>query len=81
MPTLPDMLLPHAQSHARADLVAGNGGRQKLAAAYAAELRNGHQRRQHHRAHVQHAFAVHVVELESLDLRTVGERRVRRREP
>src|SRR6267378_703175 len=52
-----------------------------VAAAHAAELSDGHERRQHHRAHVQHAFAVHVVQLEPLDLRAVCERRVRRREP
>src|SRR3979490_2302653 len=52
VPALADVLGPHAQSHARADLVAGDGGRQELAAAHAAELSDGHERRQHHRAPV-----------------------------
>ncbi len=81
MPALPDMLLPHAQAHARADLVARDGGAQELAPVHSAELGDRDQSRQHHRAHVQHAFAVHVVQLEPLDLRAVRERRVRRREP
>ena len=36
------------------------------------------QRRQHHRADVQHALAMHVVELEALHLRAVDQRGVRR---
>jgi hypothetical protein len=82
VPALPDVLGAHAQTHPRTDLVAGDRGGQELAAAQvAAQLGDRDERRQHHRADVQHAGAVHVVELEALHLRAVRERRVRSREP
>ena len=81
MPALLDVPRTHAQPDARADLVARHGGGEKLLAAeIAAHLGDGQERGQHDRADVQHAGAVHVVELEALHLRAVGERRVRRRE-
>ena len=81
MPALRDVLGSHAQADARSDLVAGDGGRQELLAAHAGlHLRDRDQRGQHDRADVQHARAVHVVELEALDLRAVDERGVRRGE-
>ena len=82
VPALADVLRPHAQADARADFVAGDRGGEEFAAAHAAaQFGDREQRRQHHRAHVQHALAVHVVELEALHLRAVDERRVRRRQP
>jgi hypothetical protein len=41
-------------------------------------LGNSDQRRQRHRADMQHGFAVHVVELETLHLGAVEQRRMRR---
>ena len=41
-------------------------------------LGDGDQRRQRHRADMQHGLAVHVVELESLHLGAVEQRRMRR---
>src|SRR5215510_10858739 len=79
MPALPDVLGPHAQAHARADLVAGHRRGEEIAAAHAAlELHHGHERRERNGAHVQHAGAVHIVELESLHQRAVGQRRMPR---
>ena len=70
MPALADMLLAHAHADARADLVAGDRGGEKVAAAQAGvALRDRDQGRQRHRADVQHALAMHVVELEALHLR------------
>ena len=42
-------------------------------------LCNRDQRRQRHRAHVQHALAVYIVKLEALHLGAVDQRGVRRR--
>ena len=72
MPALADMLLAHAQADARADLVAGDGGSEEIAAGQLrVALGNRDQRRQCHRTDMQHGFAVHVVELESLHLGAV----------
>ena len=82
VPALADVLRPHAQADPRADLVAGDGGAQEVAAAHArAQLGDGDERRQGHRADVQHAGPLHVVELEALHEHAVGKRRVRRAEP
>src|SRR5678815_5315524 len=82
MPPLADMLGPHAEAHARAGLVARGRRRQKLLTGYIVfELRDGDERRKDHGADVQHARAVHVVELEALNLRAVGERGVRSGKP
>jgi hypothetical protein len=79
MPALADVLGPHAQTHARPALVAGRGGGEEfLAGEVALELRDGDERGQHHRADVQDAGAMHVVELEALHLGAVRERGVRR---
>ena len=70
MPALADMLLPHAPSDARADLVAGHRGGEKVPSAQVGvALRYRDQRGQRDRAHVQHALAMNVVELEALHLR------------
>lgn len=76
------MLLTHAQPDARSDLVAGNGGGEKVAAGelYVA-FRHRDQRRQGHCADVQHGLAVHVVKLEALDLCAVDQCRMVRGEP
>ena len=82
MPALSDMLRAHAFADARADLVAGDGRTQEIAAAQAgAQLGDRKQRRQGDRADVQHALAVHVVELEALNERAVDQRGMRRRQP
>jgi hypothetical protein len=81
VPALADMLLAHAPSDPRPDLVAGHGGGEKfLAAESGMTLRHRDQRRQRDCADMQHALAVDVVELEALHLRAVGERRVGRGE-
>src|SRR5258708_2927156 len=81
MPALADVLGSNAKADARAGLVAGSRRRQEIAAAeIAPRLGNGDQRRQHHRADVQHAGAVNVVQLEALHLRAVCQRGVRCRE-
>jgi len=81
MPALADVLGPHAQPDARPDLVARHGRSEKLLAAeIPAQLGDREQRREHHRTDMQHARAMHVVELEALYLRAVRERCVRRRE-
>ncbi len=82
MPALGDVLGTHADADARPDFVARDRGGQEFPAAHAgAQLGDCDQRRQHYRADVQHALAVHVVEFEALHLRAVDERRVRRRQP
>ncbi len=82
MPALADMLRPHAQADPRPDLVAGDGGAHEIAPAHAGpQLGDREQRRQGHRAHMQHAGAVHVVELEALHQGAVDQRRMRRRQP
>jgi hypothetical protein len=79
MPALADVLRAHALADARADLVAGDRGGEKVAAGQGGvALRHGDQRRQGDRADMQHAVAMDVVELEALDLRAVDQRRVRR---
>ena len=81
MPALADMLLAHAQADARPDLVAGDGGGEEIAAGQLrVALGDGDQRRQRHRADMEHGLAVHVVELESLHLGAVEQRRMRRRQ-
>ena len=81
MPALADMLLPHAPSDARADFVARDRGGEEVASAKVGmALRDRDQRRQRDGAHMQHALAVNVVELEPLHLRAVDQRRMRRRE-
>ena len=81
MPALADVLRPHADADARADLVAGDRRGQEFPAAHARRgFGDRDQRRQHDRADVQHALAMHVVELEALHLRAVDQRRVRRRQ-
>ena len=81
VPALPDMLRAHAFADARADLVAGHGGTQKIAAAHAGpQLRHRQQRRQGDRADMQHALAMHVVKLEALNERAVDQRGMRRRQ-
>src|SRR5688572_1554024 len=81
MPALPDVLRPHAQADARAGLVAGErGGEEFLAGEVALQLRDGDERRQYDRADMQDTGTVHVVELEALHLRAVGERGVGSRE-
>ena len=81
MPALRDVLGAHADADARSDLVARDRRGQEFLAAHAgSHFGDRDQRRQHHRADVQHALAVHVVELEALHLRAVDERRVRRRQ-
>ena len=80
MPALADMLLAHAQADARADLIAGDGGGEKIAAGqFGMALRHRDQRRQRDRADMQDRGAMHVVELEALHLRAVDQGRVRRR--
>ena len=82
VPALPDVLLAHAHADARPDLVAGDRGGEEFAPAQlGVAFGDREQRRQGDRADVQHARAMHVVELEALHLRAVDERRVRRREP
>ena len=81
VPARGDVRGAHAQADARADFVAGDGGGQEFPAAHAGlQFGERDQRRQHHGADMQHAGAVHVVELEALHLGAVDERRVRRRE-
>jgi hypothetical protein len=63
VPTLGDVLLPHAQAHPRADLVAGHSEREEFAVGQLAVLSDGHQRGQHHGTDVQHPLPVHVVQL------------------
>src|ERR1700676_3467534 len=63
MPALADMLLAHAKANARTDLVAGDGRGEEIAAGQLrVALGNGDQRRQRHRADMEHRLAVHVVE-------------------
>ena len=82
MPALADMLLAHAQADARPDLVTGDGGGEEIAAGQLrVALGDRNQRRQRHRADMQHGLAVHVVELEALHLRAVEQRRMRRGQP
>src|SRR5205807_3232416 len=77
--SLPDVLRPHAQSHARPDLVARGGGGEEIAAAdIAPKLGDGDERGEHDGADVQHSRAMHVIQLEALHLRAVGERGMRR---
>ena len=79
VPALGDMLLAHAHADARADLVAGERRDQQLAPGeIGVALGDRDQRRQHDRADVQHAGAMHVVELEALHLGAVHERGVGR---
>jgi hypothetical protein len=81
MPALADMLLPHAAPDAGADLVAGDrGGDEFLSREAGMALRHGDERGQRDGTHVQHAVAMHVVELEALHLRAVDQRGVRRGE-
>ena len=82
VPALADMLWPHAQADPRPDLIAGDGGAQEIAAAHAGpQFGDREQRRQGHRAHMQHAGAVHVVEFEALHQGAVDERRMGRGQP
>ena len=82
MPALSDMLRTHAFADARADFVAGDRRAQEIAAAHAGmQLGHRQKRRQGDRADMQHALAVHVVELEALDERAVDQRGMRRRQP
>ena len=81
VPALADMFLAHALADARADLVARDGGGEEFAAGETVvAFRRRDQRRQRHRADMQHGLAVHVVEFEALHLGAVGERRMRRRQ-
>ena len=76
------MLRTHAFADARADLVAGDRRTQEVAAAHAGlQLGYRKERRQGDRADMQHALAVHVVELEALNERAVDQGGMRRRQP
>src|SRR5260221_7607867 len=78
MPALDDMLLAHAHADARTDLVAGNRSSQEIATAHSRpQLGNDEERRQRHRADMQDALAMDVVELETLDERAVDQGGVR----
>ncbi len=81
MPALPDMLLAHALADARTDLVAGDSGRQEVAAGKLG-MAFGHrnQGRQRDGADMQNALAMDVVEFEALNLRPVDQRRMGRRQ-
>ena len=77
MPALADMLLAHAFADARPDLVAGQRRDQQFASGeIGVALRHREQGRQGNRADMQHADAVHVVELEALHLGAVHQRGV-----
>ena len=79
MPALADMLLAHAVADPRADLVAGERRDQQFAAGeVGVALRHREQGRQGDGADMQHAVAVHVVELEALHLRAVDQRGIGR---
>src|SRR5580704_13248652 len=81
MSALPDMLLAHAKPDARPDLVAGDGGGQDIAAGeLCMTFRDRDQCRQRHSADMEHGGAVDVIKLETLHLRAVEERRMRRGE-
>ena len=81
MPALADMLLAHAFADARPDLVAGERRDQQLAAGeVGVALRHREQGRQGDGADMQHADAVHVVELEALHLGAVHQRGIGRGE-
>src|SRR5271155_1327104 len=81
MPTLADMLLAHAQADARSDLVAGDRGGEKIAAGeFGMTFRDRDQRRQRHRADMEDGGTVDVIELETLHLRAVEQRGMRRGE-
>ena len=72
MPALGDMFLAHALADARADLVAGERRNQQFAAGeIGVALRHREQGRQRDGADMQHADAMHVVELEALHLGAV----------
>ncbi len=82
MPALADMLGPHAEADPRPDLVAGDRGAQEIASAHARpHFDDREQRRQRHRADMEHAGTMDVVELEALHQRAVDERRMRRGQP
>ena len=82
MPALADMLLPHAQSDPRTDLVAGHrGGQEFPSVQHGMTLRHCDQCGQRHRADMQHAPAVNVIELEALHLGAIDQRGMRRGEP
>src|SRR5712672_2557306 len=77
VPALADMLLAHAAADAGTDLIARDRCGEKIAPAHRRmTLSDRDQRRQHDRAAVEHAVAMHVVELEALHLRAVNERRI-----
>ena len=79
MPALADMFLAHALADARTDLVAGERRDQQLAPGQiGVALRHREQRRQRDGADMQHADAMHVVELEALHLRAVDQRGIGR---
>src|SRR6185369_4036198 len=79
VPALADMLLAHAAPDTRTDLIAGDRRREKIAPAHwRMTFGDCDQRRQHDRAAMEHAVAVHVVELEALHLRAVDQRRIGR---
>ena len=63
---------------ADADLVAGDRGRQQLAAASAERLRHRQRRREHHRGRMEHRAVVHVVLLGEVRGRGVDHRREQR---
>ena len=66
VPPLRNVLGSHAHADARADLVAGDGRRENVAAGLSRpDLRDGENGRKRHRTDVQHANAMHIVELES----------------
>ena len=67
MPSLADMLLSHADADSRSDLVArDSGGKKFTSGKLRMILRYRDQCRKRHRADMQHAVAVHVVEFETL---------------
>jgi hypothetical protein len=75
MPALADMLLAHALADPRADLVAGERRDQQFTAGeIGMALRHREQRRQRDGADMQHADAMHVIELEALYLGAVHQR-------
>ena len=81
MPALLQMLWPHTDADARPDFIPCGCGRQKIFSAQPfSEFSHCDQRGQHHRTDMQHALAMHVVKLESLHLRAIHERGVRRRQ-
>jgi hypothetical protein len=74
------MLLPHANTDARADFIARDGGRGKLSPAHAGvQFGNSARGRKRHRADVQHTLPVHIVAFEILYQRAIDESSMRRR--